>query len=153
MSNFSVHLLQESSRFFFGPSILDWDTMFVDTYPPLHLSTSPVQIITIGTCCTRLSCFNGSYTLLIEKIRWFYWKLSKNMLAIICVITIFVTAYSIRVCARHKRVSRSLSSMWSHSKHNLSQNEVYTTCQTLLTTSCMYRTHTFLNPLHWIVRL
>ena len=49
----------------------------------------------------------------------------------------------------YKRVPKSLSSMQSHSKPNQSQNEVHTTCWTLLFSCYRYRSGTFLNTLYW----
>ena len=41
--------------------------MLVDTFPPLNLSTSPVQIVTIGGYGTHLPSFNTSDRLIDEK--------------------------------------------------------------------------------------
>ena len=80
VSKFDSHLLQVSSRCFFGPPVLDWDTLLVDMSPPVNLSTSPVQIVTIGTYWTHLPSFNTSYRLLDEKIHCFSWKIVKKVI-------------------------------------------------------------------------
>ena len=51
--------------------MLDSDTLLVDMSPSVNLSTSPVQIVTIGTYRTHLPSFNTSYRLLGEKIHYF----------------------------------------------------------------------------------
>ena len=80
VSKFTSHLLQVSSSCFFGPPMLDWDTLLVDMSPPANLSTSPVQIVTIGTYWTHLPSFNTSYRLLDEKIHCFSWKIVKKVI-------------------------------------------------------------------------
>ena len=79
-SKFAVYLLQVSSRWFFGPPMLNWDTLLVGVSPPVNLSTSPVQIVTIGTYWTHLPSFNTSYRLLGEKIHCFSWKIVKKVI-------------------------------------------------------------------------
>ena len=50
----------------------------------------------------------------------------------------------------YKRVSESITSMLSQSKHNLFWNEVHSTCRTLLSIGCRYRAVVLFDPPYWV---